>query len=174
MSVRYSERLITRFGSRAVLTDRAGADRGRAWCCSRVAPARGGYVEHILPVMVLLGAGAGLCFPPLMGLAMSGATAEDAGLASGWSTRPARSAARSGWRCWPPSRPAGRSDLLAAARAGRGGADRRLPPGLLDRRGLVAVAIGVAALVLRPSPATLAAEADLAEGDPRPAVGVAS
>jgi MFS family permease len=38
---------------------------------------------HVLPVMVLLGTGAGLCFPALMTLAMSGATASDAGLASG-------------------------------------------------------------------------------------------
>ena len=33
--------------------------------------------------MVLLGAGAGVCFPALMTLAMSGATPSDAGLASG-------------------------------------------------------------------------------------------
>jgi MFS family permease len=33
--------------------------------------------------MVLMGTGAGLAFPALMGLAMSGATPEDAGLASG-------------------------------------------------------------------------------------------
>ena len=33
--------------------------------------------------MVLLGFGAGVCFPALMTLAMSGATPEDAGLASG-------------------------------------------------------------------------------------------
>jgi MFS family permease len=47
------------------------------------APVDGGYVFHVLPVMVLLGTGAGLCFPALMTLAMSGATASDAGLASG-------------------------------------------------------------------------------------------
>jgi hypothetical protein len=33
--------------------------------------------------MLLLGTGAGMAFPALMGLAMSGATPEDAGLASG-------------------------------------------------------------------------------------------
>jgi MFS family permease len=33
--------------------------------------------------MVLLGAGAGMCFPALMTVAMSGATQRDAGLASG-------------------------------------------------------------------------------------------
>ncbi len=29
-------------------------------------PAQGGYVEHVLPAMALLGVGAGLRFPPLM------------------------------------------------------------------------------------------------------------
>ena len=38
------------------------------------APADGSYGFNMLPAMVFLGAGAGLCFPPLMGLAMSGAS----------------------------------------------------------------------------------------------------
>ena len=37
----------------------------------------------LLAVMLLLGAGAGTCFPALMTLAMSGATRSDSGLASG-------------------------------------------------------------------------------------------
>ena len=47
------------------------------------APVDGDYVTHVLPVMVLLGTGAGVSFPALMTLAMSGATPSDAGLASG-------------------------------------------------------------------------------------------
>ena len=42
----------------------------------------GGYVEHVLPPLVLLGIGIGVSFPSLMSIAMSGATREDAGLAS--------------------------------------------------------------------------------------------
>jgi MFS family permease len=42
-----------------------------------------GYVVDLLPVMLLLGVGAGLAFPSLMTLAMSAATPEDSGLASG-------------------------------------------------------------------------------------------
>ena len=38
---------------------------------------------HVFPVTVLIGTGAGLCFPALMTLAMSSATPQDAGLASG-------------------------------------------------------------------------------------------
>jgi EmrB/QacA subfamily drug resistance transporter len=47
------------------------------------APVDGSYVEHVLPVTVLLGTGAGLATPALMMLAMSGAAPEDAGMASG-------------------------------------------------------------------------------------------
>ena len=43
----------------------------------------GEYLTDVLPVMLLLGMGAGLAFPSLMTLAMSGATQEDSGLASG-------------------------------------------------------------------------------------------
>jgi MFS family permease len=46
-------------------------------------PVEGSYAVDILPTMVLIGAGAGLTFPALMTIAMSGATPSDAGLASG-------------------------------------------------------------------------------------------
>jgi MFS family permease len=82
LSVRYTDRLVMRFGARTmVLGGLALFMAGLAlftW-----APVNGGYVPHVLPVMVLLGTGAGLCFPALMTLAMSGATPSDAGLASG-------------------------------------------------------------------------------------------
>ena len=43
------------------------------------APVDGTYFADVLPSMLLLGIGAGLAFPALMTLAMSGATPEDAG-----------------------------------------------------------------------------------------------
>ena len=46
-------------------------------------PVDGSYVIDLLPAMILLGVGAGLAFPALMTLAMSDATPEDSGLASG-------------------------------------------------------------------------------------------
>ncbi len=48
-----------------------------------LAPVHAGYIVNLLPAMVLLGIGAGLSFPSLMTIAMSGATEGDAGLASG-------------------------------------------------------------------------------------------
>jgi MFS family permease len=47
------------------------------------APVHGDYLTNVLPVMLLFGLGIGSSFPSLMTLAMSGATPEDAGLASG-------------------------------------------------------------------------------------------
>jgi EmrB/QacA subfamily drug resistance transporter len=82
LSVRYTDRLVMRFGARKmVLTGLVLFMAGLALFTR--APIDGDYVVHILPVMVLLGTGAGLCFPALMTLAMSGATPDDAGLASG-------------------------------------------------------------------------------------------
>jgi hypothetical protein len=46
-------------------------------------PVDGIYVRDILPQMIILGFGVGVCFPALMALAMSGAGPGDAGLASG-------------------------------------------------------------------------------------------
>jgi MFS family permease len=47
------------------------------------APVHASYVADLLAPMVLLGVGAGLAFSPLVTLAMSAATPEDSGLASG-------------------------------------------------------------------------------------------
>jgi predicted MFS family arabinose efflux permease len=82
LSVRYAEPLIMRFGARRALVTGMVLVAISLVLFTR-APVDGGYVEHLLPVMILLGFGIGVCFPALMSLAMSGATQADAGLASG-------------------------------------------------------------------------------------------
>jgi EmrB/QacA subfamily drug resistance transporter len=82
MSLGFSERLVMRFGPRAVLIPSLVLIAAGLALFSR-APADGSYLRDALPVMVLLGTGAGLSFPALMTLAMSGATRSDSGLASG-------------------------------------------------------------------------------------------
>jgi EmrB/QacA subfamily drug resistance transporter len=82
LSLRYAERLIMRFGGRGTLIPGLVLIAAGLLLFVR-APVDGSYVEHVLPVMILLGAGAGASFPALMTLSMSGATPEDAGLASG-------------------------------------------------------------------------------------------
>ncbi|WP_328655981.1 DHA2 family efflux MFS transporter permease subunit [Nocardia salmonicida] len=76
-----SARLITRFGERTVLI--AGLVlllAGMSWL-TRL-PVDAGYLTDVLPVMVAV-AGGGLVLPALTALGMSGAEADDAGLASG-------------------------------------------------------------------------------------------
>jgi MFS family permease len=82
LSLRLAAGLMMRFGSKPTLI--AGlilVAAGLLWF--RRAPVNATYVVDLLPVMVLLGVGAGLVFPALMTLAMSAATPEDSGLASG-------------------------------------------------------------------------------------------
>ena len=82
LSLFFAPRLTLRFGERAVLIPALGLIvAGLAWM-TRV-PSDAGYWLDLLPSMVLLGVGAGLTFPALSTLAMSGATPSDAGLASG-------------------------------------------------------------------------------------------
>jgi EmrB/QacA subfamily drug resistance transporter len=82
LSVKYSEKLVMRFGPRAVaLTGLIFMAVGLGLFA--LAPADAGYVSQLLPTMILLGLGAGMCFPALMGLAMAGVDPAEAGLASG-------------------------------------------------------------------------------------------
>jgi EmrB/QacA subfamily drug resistance transporter len=82
MSLRYAERMIMRAGARPTMLAGLVLVAAGLLVFTHV-PVQAGYVTHLLPVMLLLGTGAGVCFPALMTLAMSGATPRDAGLASG-------------------------------------------------------------------------------------------
>jgi MFS family permease len=82
LSLRYSERLIMRFGARGTLLPGLVLIAAGLALFTQV-PVDGSYLTNVLPTMLLLGSGAGLSFPALMTLAMSGATPSDAGLASG-------------------------------------------------------------------------------------------
>src|SRR4051794_12814800 len=82
LSLGFSARLNERFGPRNVLlVALAFVFAGLAYMTQ--APVDGTYAVNLLPAMLSLGVGGGLAFPALMTLAMSGATPEDSGLASG-------------------------------------------------------------------------------------------
>jgi EmrB/QacA subfamily drug resistance transporter len=82
ISVRYADRLVARFGGRRLCV--AGLSLiSLGLALFAFAPVTGGYWLHLFPSLTALGIGAGLAFPPLMGLAMSGVQPQDAGLASG-------------------------------------------------------------------------------------------
>ncbi|MFC7546602.1 MFS transporter [Plantactinospora sp. GCM10030261] len=81
VSLGVSARLNARFGERAVLLAGLVLLMGALGLLARL-PVRADYVTDLLPVMLLV-AGFGLALPALTALGMSGAKADDAGLASG-------------------------------------------------------------------------------------------
>jgi EmrB/QacA subfamily drug resistance transporter len=82
MSLRLSEPLTMRYGPRTTLIASLVAI-GAGLVLFAQTPVDGTYVTDVMPAMILIGLGAGLGFPSLMTLSMSGATPSDSGLASG-------------------------------------------------------------------------------------------
>jgi EmrB/QacA subfamily drug resistance transporter len=82
ISVRFTEPLVSRYGARPVMVSGL-ALIAAGLIAFAFAPVHGEYWIHVFPVVCLLGIGAGLTFPALMTLAMSGVAPEEAGLASG-------------------------------------------------------------------------------------------
>jgi EmrB/QacA subfamily drug resistance transporter len=82
LSLGFSARLNLRYGARATLVPGLVLI-GAGLALFARAPVDANYLVDILPPMALMGAGAGLSFPSLMTLSMSGATESDSGLASG-------------------------------------------------------------------------------------------
>jgi MFS family permease len=115
------------------------------------APVDGHYVVDVLPVMVLLGTGAGLCFPALMGLAMSGATPADAGLASGLVNTTAQVGGALGLAVLATLSASRTKELVAAGTARPEALTSGYHLAFLVAAGLVAAAIAVALTVLQPA-----------------------
>jgi len=82
MSFRFTGQLNLRFGPQATLVPAMVFVVAGLLLLART-PVDASYAIDLLPAMILIGLGAGLGFPSLMTLAMSGATASDSGLASG-------------------------------------------------------------------------------------------
>ena len=82
MSLRLSAPLAQRFGTRRTVLASTALIGAGLLLFART-PVDGSYAVDVLPAMVLVGLGAGLGFPGLMTFAMSGASPQDAGLASG-------------------------------------------------------------------------------------------
>ena len=81
-SLRVSDRLVMRFGIRPPLTVGLLLAAASLTLFSQ-APVGGSFVVDVLPSMVLLGAGAGIAFNPVLLAAMGDVEPHDSGLASG-------------------------------------------------------------------------------------------
>jgi len=82
MSLRFSEPLIMRFGPKNALVSSL-AFIGLGLLLFARTPVDGSYLLDVVPPVVFIGLGAGMGFPSLMMLSMSGVSMQDSGLASG-------------------------------------------------------------------------------------------
>jgi EmrB/QacA subfamily drug resistance transporter len=146
---RYSEPLIMRFGARRLLFPGLGLVAAGLILFTR-APVDGNYVRDILPVLVLMGFGIGICFPALMTIAMSGATRADAGLASGLVNTTAQVGGALGLAVLATLSTSRSDDLMASGESTASALTSGYHLAFWVAAGLVLAAIAVAAVVIQP------------------------
>jgi EmrB/QacA subfamily drug resistance transporter len=141
--------LNSRLGARATLVPALALVLG-ALVLFALAPVDGSYVTDVLPAAVLIGVGAGLAFPSLMTLAMSGATQEDAGLASGLINTTAQVGGALGLAVLATLASSRSEDLLAAGEPAASALTSGYHLAFAVGAGLVLAGIGIALALLRP------------------------
>jgi EmrB/QacA subfamily drug resistance transporter len=146
---RYSEPLIMRFGARRLLFPGLGLVAAGLVLFTR-APVDATYVVDVLPVLILMGIGIGICFPALMTIAMSGATRADAGLASGLVNTTAQVGGAVGLAVLATLSTSRSDSLEAAGHSTASALTSGYHLAFWIAAGLVVAAIGVAALVIQP------------------------
>ncbi|HVW18247.1 MAG TPA: MFS transporter [Solirubrobacteraceae bacterium] len=168
LSVRYSERLVMRFGARRMLL--IGNTLFAVGLALLVrAPVDGEYVRDVLPTMLVMGTGAGIGFAGVMTLAMSGVAPQDAGLASGLINTSTQVGGALGLAVLATLSATRTKHLRAAgdslASALVGGYRLAFLLGAV----LIALAVAVAALVMREEPLAHHAEAPASDRSHEPA-----
>jgi EmrB/QacA subfamily drug resistance transporter len=168
LSLGFSARLNTRFGARATLIPGLVLIAGALALFARV-PVDGTYLSDLLPSMVMFGIGAGLSFPSLMTLAMSGATRSDAGLASGLVNTSLQVGGALGLAILATLATSRTEDLLASGHSPASALTDGYQLAFLVAAGLVVGAVLLALTVLRSEAAATAelqAEGEIGDAEP--------
>jgi EmrB/QacA subfamily drug resistance transporter len=157
VSFRVAGPLTLRFGPQATLIP-AMAFIAVALLLLARTPVDATYAIDLMPAMILIGLGAGLGFPSLMTLAMSGATASDSGLASGLVNTSVQVGGAVGLAVLATFATERTDGLLADGESAVSALNSGYHLAYLIGAGLVLVAIAVAAGVLRSRPSEAAPE----------------
>jgi len=157
LSLGFSARLNLRFGPRATLLPGLFSIAAGLLLFSRIS-VDGTYLADVLPAMVLLGTGAGLSFPSVMSLAMSGVPREEAGLASGLVNTTLQVGGAIGLAVLATMSTNRTDDLLAEGASQASALTEGFQLAFLIGAGIAVAAIAVAATVLQPNAAALEAE----------------
>jgi EmrB/QacA subfamily drug resistance transporter len=166
LSLGFSAKLNMRFGAKATLIPGLISVGAGLALFSQIS-ADGSYWTEVLPGMVLVGIGAGLSFPSVMTLAMTGVKPEEAGLASGLVNTTLQVGAAIGLAVLATLSSSRTSSQLSSGE----GAHQALTSGyqlaFVVGAALLVVAVAVAVFVLRPGPvAGEAAAVEEAEAEP--------
>lgn len=173
LSLRYSERLVMRFGPRGCLIPGLVLIAAGLALFAR-APVHGRYVIDVLPPLVLLGTGIGISFAALMTLAMSDVAPGEAGLASGLANTTAQVGGALGLAVLATLSATRTNHLLAHGHALSSALTGGYRVGFVIGAALIVVALVVAVTVLRrPAVAAQAGVLDLPRGAELPATDAA-
>jgi len=173
LSLGFSEKLIMRFGPRTTLIPGVCLVVVALLLFART-PVEGDYLTDLLPPFLLIGVGVGTSFPAIMTLAMSGATPEDAGLASGLVNTSMQVGGSIGLAVLATLSSERTSSLLADGEGQLQALNSGYHVAYLIGAGLAAIAVAIAVFVLRaPAPGAMpVSEVGEAEGEPEPAFPV--
>jgi EmrB/QacA subfamily drug resistance transporter len=158
LSLRYSERLIMRFGPRRTLVPGMSLVLLGLLLFART-PVDGSYLRDIAPIMPLIGAGFAISGPSLVTLAMSGARPQDAGLASGLINTTTQVGGALGLAVLATLAATHTANLHSAGASAGSALNSGYHLAYLIAAGLTFVAIVIAALVLRERAAVAPAHA---------------
>jgi EmrB/QacA subfamily drug resistance transporter len=165
LSLGFSARLNLRFGPRATLLPALVSIGAGLLLMSQISVG-GDYFTEVLPAMVLIGTGAGLGFPSLMSLSMSGVRPEEAGLASGMVNTSLQVGGAFGLAVLATLATNRTSDLVAGGDSASAALTSGYRLAFLVGAGLIAIALAIAAVVLEPIAAP-GSETEPATGDSR-------
>jgi EmrB/QacA subfamily drug resistance transporter len=165
MSFRFTARLNMRFGAKATLLPGMACILA-AMLLFALTPVDATYAVDLLPAMIVFGLGAGLAFPSLMTLAMSGATRSDSGLASGLVNTSVQVGGAIGLAVLATLSTERTASLLADGTAQASALNSGYHLAYLIGAALVTVAIVVAVAILEPEERAERRLADEAGGEP--------
>ncbi|MFL5872484.1 MAG: DHA2 family efflux MFS transporter permease subunit [Solirubrobacterales bacterium] len=171
LSLGFSEKLIMRFGPRTTLIPGVCLVVVALLLFART-PVEGNYLTDLLPPFLLIGIGVGTSFPAIMTLAMSGATPEDAGLASGLVNTSMQVGGSIGLAVLATLSTQRTNSLIADGEGHLQALNSGYHVAYLIGAGLAAIAVAIAVFVLRsPAPAEMPAHAPEPEraDEPEPA-----
>src|ERR671914_755953 len=172
LSLGFSERLNMRFGPRATLVPALLLIAAALLLFARI-PVDATYVIDVLPSMLLLGAGAGLAFPSLMTLSMSGATPRDSGLASGLVNTTLQVGGAIGLAVVTTFATERTDGLLADGESAASALTSGYHLAYLIGAGLVAVALVIVLTVMRPPSEAAPQQGEGEPAEPKPAEAAA-